>query len=248
MDKVTLSQQELSRYDRQMMIDGFGLEGQQKLKKAKVFIAGAGGLGSPISIYLAVAGVGHIRIIDRDVVDLSNLNRQILHWHQDVGRAKADSAGAKLRGLNPDIKVEAIREEITAANVAQLIEGFDVVVDAMDNFPTRYLLNATAINRKLPFFHGGIYGMSGNATTIIPGKTPCLRCIFPEPPPSEKFPVIGVAPAVIGCIQATEVIKYIVGIGNLLTNRLLMFDGANMEFTEVRIKRKPACEDCCSCV
>jgi len=247
LSKVTLSSQELSRYDRQMMIDGFGVEGQEKLKKAKVFIAGAGGLGSPISIYLAVAGVGHIRIIDRDVVDLSNLNRQILHWGKDVGRAKAESAGDKLRGLNPDIKVEAIRGEITAANVSELIEGFDVVVDAMDNFATRYLLNATAVEKRLPFFHGGIYGMSGNATTVIPGKTACLRCIFPEAPPSEKFPVIGVAPAVIGCIQATEVIKYIVGIGNLLTNRLLMFDGANMEFTEARIRRKPHCVVCATC-
>lgn len=241
---LPLSQNELLRYDRQMMLDGFGVAGQQKLKQASVFIAGAGGLGSPISIYLAVAGVGHLRIVDRDVVELSNLNRQILHWNRDIGRAKIESAREKLSALNPDIRVETIRENITGDNIGQLVAGCQIIVDAMDNFPTRYILNRTAIERGLPFLHGGIYGMSGMTTTIIPGKTPCLRCLFPEPPPPEKFPVIGVAPAIIGCIQATEAIKYIVGIGKLLTNRLLIYDGANMEFREVRIKRAPNCRDC----
>jgi adenylyltransferase/sulfurtransferase len=226
------------------MMDRFGVEGQERLKRARVFVAGAGGLGSPVSIYLAVAGVGKLCIVDRDTVELSNLNRQILHWDKDIGGTKASSAGEKLRQMNPNIAVETIVATITEDNISQLAEGYDLIVDAMDNFPTRYLLNKTAVERKIPLFHGGIYGMSGIATTIIPGVTPCLRCIFPEAPPPEKFPVVGVAPAIIGCIQATEVIKYIVGIGNLLTNRLLIFDGLNSEFREVKLSRAPSCRDC----
>ena len=201
-------------------------------------------MGSPIAIYLAVAGVGNLRIVDRDAVELSNLNRQILHWNKDIGRMKAVSAGEKLRQMNPDIEVETLEATIAEENVSQLVEGHDLIVDAMDNFPTRYLLNKTAIDKSIPLFHGGIHGMSGIVTTIIPRETPCLRCIFPEAPPAEKFPVIGVAPAVIGSIQATEVIKYIVGIGNLLTDRLLIFDGLNSEFREVKPSRSPKCPDC----
>ena len=244
MELNVLTERELARYNRQIIMDRFGVEGQEKLKSAKVFVAGAGGLGSPVSIYLTVAGVGKLRIVDRDTVELSNLNRQILHWEKDIGVTKASSAGEKLRQMNQNIEVETMVETITEDNISQLAEGYDLIVDAMDNFPTRYLLNKTAIERKIPLFHGGIYGLSGIATTIIPGETPCLRCIFPEAPPPEKFPVVGVAPAIIGCIQATEVIKYIVGIGNLLTNRLLIFDGLNSEFREVRPSRAPNCVDC----
>lgn len=239
-----LSESELIRYDRQIMIDGLGVEGQERLKRARVFIAGAGGLGSPISIYLTVAGVGNLRIVDRDTVELSNLNRQILHWDRDIGHTKASSAREKLRQMNPDIEVETIETTIAEDNLPHLVEGYDLIVDAMDNFPTRYLLNKMAIEKRVPLFHGGIYGMSGIVTTIIPGETPCLRCIFPEAPPPERFPVIGVAPAVIGCIQATEVIKHIVGIGTQLTGRLLIFDGLNSEFREVKPSRSPNCMDC----
>jgi len=232
------------RYDRQIMIRGFGVEGQEKLKQAKVFIAGVGGLGSASATYLTAAGVGVIRLIDHDRVELSNLNRQVLYWQGDVGKRKASSAAEKLRKLNLEVKIEAIDEMITEANISQLVTDFDLIVDAMDNLPTRYLLNKVALEKDIPFFHGAVYGFEGRIMTIIPGKTACLRCIYRRVIPEEKFPMIGVTPAVIGCIQATEVIKYIVGIGQLLTNRLLIYDGLNMKFTEFRVKKDPNCEHC----
>ncbi len=235
---------ERERYDRQIMIAEIGEDGQERLKKAKVFIAGAGGLGSPASLYLAAAGVGMIRIVDQDMVALSNLNRQVLHWDEDIGKKKTASATEKLKKLNRKVEIEAIEETITEANVFQLVSGFDLIVDAMDNLPTRYLLNKAALEKNIPFFHGAVYGFEGRAMTIIPGKTACLRCVYRGVPPGEKFPVIGVTPAVIGCIQATEVIKYIVGIGELLTNRLLIYDGLNMKFTEFKAKKDPYCEHC----
>jgi adenylyltransferase/sulfurtransferase len=212
-----------------------GRKGRKNLK---------GGLGSSAAIYLTVAGVGMIRVVDHDRVELSNLNRQILHWDEDVGKKKAASATEKLKKINHEVKIEAIEETITDANVFQLIAGFDVIVDAMDNLPTRYLLNKAAIEKNIPFFHGAVYGFEGRAMTILPGKTACLRCVYRGDIPKEKFPVIGVTPAVIGCIQATEVIKYIVGIGKLLKNRLLIYDGLDMKFTEFKVKKDPQCEHC----
>jgi adenylyltransferase/sulfurtransferase len=239
-----LSRDELERYDRQIMIKGLGEEGQEKLKRAKVFIAGAGGLGSPVSIYLTAVGVGTIRVVDHQRVELSNLNRQVLHWDEDIGKRKIDSALEKLGRINQSVKIEATEETITEANVSQLVAGFDLIVDAMDNLPARYILNKAALERNIPFFHGAVYGFEGRAMTIIPGQTACLRCLYRGVVPREKFPVIGVTPAVIGCIQATEVIKYIVGIGELLTNRLLTFDGLHMRFTEFKVKKDPSCEHC----
>ena len=239
-----LIRDELERYDRQIMIRGIGEEGQEKLKQARIFIAGAGGLGSPVSTYLVAAGVGMIRVVDHDSVELSNLNRQVLHWDEDIGRRKVDSATEKLKKLNQEAEIEAIGETITEANVSQLLTGFDLIVDALDNLPTRYLLNKVALEKSIPFFHGAVYGFEGRAMTIIPGETACLRCVYRGVIPEEKFPVIGVTPAVIGCIQATEVIKYIVGIGQLLTNRLLIYDGLHMKFTEFRVKKDPNCEHC----
>lgn len=240
-----LTREELERYERQIIIDGFGEEGQEKLKRAKVFVAGAGGLGSPVSIYLAAAGVGKIRIVDHDKVELSNLNRQILHWDENIGMRKADSAVAKLRKINPGAQIEAIAETITEANISQLLAGFDLMVDAMDNLPTRYLLNKAALDKRIPFFHGAVNGFEGRAMTIIPGKTACLNCVYHGATiPVEKFPVIGVTPAVIGCIQATEVIKYIVGLGELLTDRLLIYDALGLTFTELEVKKDPNCEHC----
>lgn len=232
------------RYGRQLIIEGFGEEGQEKLKAARVVIAGAGGLGSVISIYLAVAGVGRIRIIDHDTVELSNLNRQILYGDGDIGKKKAQVARGKLQALNPEIAVEAVTETITEGNAFGLLRGFDAIVDAMDNLPTRYVLNKVAVGQKVPLFHGAVRGFEGRATTIIPGITPCLKCIYPRAPQPEVTPVIGVAPAVIGSIEATEVIKYILGIGELLTNRLLVYDGLNMEFMEIKLERHPDCEVC----
>ncbi len=244
-----LTAREVERYDRQIILSGFGEEGQKKLKQAKVFIAGCGGLGSPVAIYLAVAGVGVMRIVDSDKVELSNLNRQILHWESDIGRRKVDSGAEKLRKLNTEIQIETMDERIDEASAPQLVAGFDLIVDAMDNMPTRYLLNKTAIDKNIPFFHGAVYGFEGRAMTIIPTKTSCLWCLYQGGIPSqEKFPVIGVTPAVIGSIQATEVIKYIVGAGKLLTNRLLIYDGLGLQFTEIEVHRDPDCKHCGSSV
>ena len=240
-----LTKKELERYDRQILIPGFGAAGQAKLKKARVFIAGAGGLGSPVAIYLAAAGVGTLRIADRDTVELSNLNRQVIHGEKDIGRKKVTSAAATLKRLNTDICVENIDVNITESNAPALVGDSDLIVDALDNLATRYLLNLTAIKKNIPFFHGAVYGFEGRAMTILPGKSACLYCVYHgADAPKEKFPVIGVTPAVIGCIQATEVIKYLVGMGQLLTNRLLSYDGLAMKFTEFSIKRDPACAHC----
>ena len=239
---LTPSEQE--RYDRQIMIGEIGQEGQEKLKRSRVVIAGTGGLGSPIAIYLTAAGIGMIRLIDHDQVALSNLNRQILHWEEDIGRKKVDSARTKLRNLNRAVEIEAIAETVTEGNVSKLVNGCDVIVDAMDNLPARYILNRCAIEKNIPFFHGAVNGFEGRVMTILPGKTACLRCMYRGPVPQEKFPVIGVAPAVIGVIQATEVIKYLLGIGKLLTNRLLIYDGLKVTFSEFTVNKNPDCDHC----
>ncbi|MCX5880219.1 MAG: HesA/MoeB/ThiF family protein [Deltaproteobacteria bacterium] len=239
-----LTGEELDRYSRQIMIPQIGEKGQEKLKRAKVFIAGVGGLGSPVSIYLTAAGVGHLRMVDHDRVDLTNLNRQVVHWSGDVGKRKVESAQEKLNKLNPNVTVETLSVTISEENASELITGFDLIVDAMDNLPTRYLLNKKAIEHGIPFFHGAVNGFEGRAMTVIPGKTACLRCLYRGPVPESKFPVIGVTPAVIGCIQATEVIKYLVGSGALLGNRLLAYDGLNLKFTEFKVQRNPQCEHC----
>jgi len=239
-----LTRDELKRYDRQIMIEEIGPEGQERLKKARVAIAGAGGLGSPAALYLTAAGIGALRLIDHDRVSLSNLNRQILHGEEDVGGKKVDSARTKLKSLNRMVEIETIDETITETNICQLMEGCDAIVDAMDNLPTRYTLNRCAIEKKIPFFHGAVRGFEGRAMTILPGKSACLRCLYRGPVAEEKFPVIGVTPAVIGSIQATEVIKYLLGMGQLLTNRLLMYDGLEAIFTEFTVNRNPDCEHC----
>ena len=234
----------LERYDRQIIIEGFGEAGQRRLQESSVFIAGAGGLGSPAAFYLAAAGIGRLRIVDRDTVALSNLNRQILHGDRDVGRDKVESAKEKLLVLNPDVKVEAIKTVINEETVHELLAGCDLIVDALDNFPSRYLLNRVALEKGIPFFHGAVYGFEGRAMTVIPRQGACFRCLYENGPPESKFPVVGVAPAVIGAIQATEVIKYLVGIGDLLVDRLLVYDGLGMVFTEMKLERDPDCEDC----
>jgi molybdopterin-synthase adenylyltransferase len=239
-----LTKEELRRYDRQIMIDGFGPEGQEKLKQARVVIAGTGGLGCPVALYLTAAGVGRIRLVDRDVVDWSNLNRQILHWSEDVGLHKVESATGKLRRLNPHIEIEPLAVDITAENIDEVVQGSACIVDAMDNYATRYLLNQAAIRHRIPYFHGSIYGLEGMSTTIIPGKTACLRCLFTQGPPPATFPVLGSTPGVIAMVQAMEVVKYITGVGELLLDRLLIFDGYGMSFREVHIRRRPECPDC----
>jgi molybdopterin-synthase adenylyltransferase len=237
------SERERERYKRQMML--FNDEGQERLKKAHIVIAGAGGLGSPIAIYLAVAGVGTITIVDMDTVDQSNLNRQILHTDRDIGKKKTVSAIEKLQQYNGDIAINAIDTTITAENVRDLVGRADGIVDAMDNYPVRYLLNRTALDLKIPFFHGAIRGFYGQATTILPGSTPCLECIFPKAPPKEVFPVVGVTPGVIGMVQATEVIKYLTKNGTLLAGRLFIWDGLAATAEEIAVAPNPACTACC---
>lgn len=240
-----LTDKDRQRYDRQIMLPGFGEEGQEKLKKAKVFLAGVGGLGTPAAFYLAAAGIGTIILADHDVVDLSNLNRQILHWEKNIGNPKVESAAQKLREFNSDINIQTIRETIDEANVSRIVGDTDIIVDAMDNLPTRYLLNKTAQEKGLPFVHGAVYGFEGRVMTVLPGKTACLNCLYHGAAvPKAKFPVIGVTPGVIGCIEAAEVIKYITGMGALLTDRLLNYDGLSMKFSEFKVNRDPECEHC----
>jgi molybdopterin/thiamine biosynthesis adenylyltransferase len=241
-----LDDQEIRRYDRQILIKDFGLAGQEKLKKSRILIAGAGGLGSAASYYLAAAGVGHLRIVDRDQVELSNLNRQILHWEKDLGRYKVDSAQEKLTSLNPGIEVETRKEEINEATLPALMAECDLVVDGLDNFPTRYLINEQVFRQGIPFIYGGILGLMGMATVIRPGQTPCLKCLFPQAPPPQKFPVLGTTPGIIGLIEANEAIKYLVGLGTLLTGRLLVYNGLEMRFSEVQIESSPDCPVCSS--
>lgn len=241
---MDLTEYDLARYDRQIRIYGFGGDGQKKLKNARVLIAGAGGLGFPVSVYLAAAGVGTLRIIDNDVVELSNLNRQLLHCDKDIGRRKVESALEKLQQINPCVKAEVYNEEITESNVLDLVNGVDAIVDALDNYEARYALNRASLEKKIPFFHGAVREFIGQATTIIPGQTVCLRCVIPKMPPREVFPILGAVAGTIGTIQATETIKYLAGLGAALKNRLLVYDALAMEFYSVEVARNPACPDC----
>jgi molybdopterin-synthase adenylyltransferase len=240
--EMKLNDAEKKRYARQIRL--FGEEGQEKLKRTSVFIAGAGGLGSVVSIYMAAAGFGKIRIVDCDSVELSNLNRQILHANADVGRPKAMSAYETLTCINPDIEVEALVETISEENIDNLLQGSHLIMDAMDNFPIRYLLNRAALRRKIPLFHGAISGYQGQATTIVPGKTACLACIFPRAPPASVFPALGSTCGVIGSIQVTEAVKYVTGFGKPLENRLLLWDGLNGCLDEMACERNAACREC----
>jgi adenylyltransferase/sulfurtransferase len=233
------------RYKRQMMLRGFGAEGQEKLRKARVAVAGIGGLGSPASIYLAAAGVGYLRLIDFDIVEVSNLNRQIVHFTTDLGRPKVESAAMKLMQLNTEIKVDPVNEKITQDTVSNLLDGIDLVVDGQDNIVTRMLINMECVKRRIPYIYSAIYGMEGYMTTIIPLSGPCLRCIYPgECPMPEEFPVLGTTPGVMGCLEATEAIKLLTGIGKLAVGRLIVYDGERMSFQEVALRRNEACPVC----
>jgi adenylyltransferase/sulfurtransferase len=241
---VNLTKYDLERYDRQIRIEGFGEEGQRKLKEAEVFIAGAGGLGFSASIYLAAAGIGKIKIVDNDTVELSNLNRQLLHWDWDIGKRKVDSTYEKLTKINPSIEIKIYDEKITQDNILELLGNADAIVDAMDNYSTRYILNKASLKRGIPFFHGAVRSLYGQVTTIIPKKTFCLRCIIPEAPLPEISPILGTVAGTIGAIEATEVIKYFTNIGKLLENELLIYDGWAMEFERVKLQKNPSCPDC----
>lgn len=239
-----LTPDELKRYHRQMLMEGWGEETQKRLRESVVFVAGAGGLGSPVSIYLAVAGIGNIRICDFDSPDMSNLNRQILHNHRRIGMNKAVSAKRTIEELNPLVSVTALTDRIVEDNADELVGDAAVIVDCMDNFPTRYVLNRSAIRKGIPLVHGSIWGMEGRLSFLRPPDTPCLGCMFPEAPPSETFPVVGATPGIIGSLQALETIKYLTGIGRTLQGKILVWDGKKMDFTLYKAFRDPECPVC----
>lgn len=241
---VTLSDREKERYKRQMIFEGWGEESQAQLKKSTVFIAGAGGLGSPVSIYLAVAGVGKIRICDCGDPELSNLNRQILHDDSRIGKNKAISARETLAKLNPDSLVEPITDKILDENVEALVGKVDLIVDCMDNFDTRHTLNRYAVKENIPMIHAGVYGMQGQMTFIKTPETPCLWCINPGSPPPVVFPIVGATAGVMGCIQALEAIKYLSGVGSNMMSALLIWDGTRMEFSLLPQKKVMDCPVC----
>ena len=239
-----LTDYDMTRYGRQMMLEGWGEQGQAKLKQATVFVAGAGGLGSPVSMYLAAAGIGHLRLADADALELSNLNRQILYTDADVGAGKALCAGEALRRVNPEIEVKASPDFIAADSIDRIAGDPDIVVDCLDNYETRFLLNAFCLRRQIPLVHGGVWGLQGQATFIQAPETPCLQCTFPQAPPKATFPVVGVTPGLIGCVQAMEVLKYLTGVGDNLKGRLLYVDGETMEFQSLKTRHRPDCPAC----
>jgi sulfur-carrier protein adenylyltransferase/sulfurtransferase len=242
--------EQLIRYSRHFLLPEVGEDGQAKLLQAKVLMVGAGGLGSPAAYYLAAAGVGTLGIIDNDVVDISNLQRQILHANDRVGMPKVESAKKTLEALNPDIKVIPYQAKLTSDNIMEIIEDYDFVVDGCDNFPTRYLVNDACVLTKKPNVHGSIFQFEGQATVFYPGKGPCYRCLYPEPPPAELAPscaeagVLGVLPGLIGVIEALEAIKLILGKGDTLIGRLLCFNTLTMEINTLKLRRDPNCPMC----
>jgi len=248
--KVALTEEKTVRYSKHLMLEQVGEAGQQKLLASKVLIIGAGGLGSPAALYLAAAGIGTIGIVDADKVELSNLHRQIIHHTTDLGIEKVKSAETKMHAINPDVTVRAYHQRIMAANIRQIITEYDFVIDASDNFPTKFLINDACFFQKIPFSHAGVLRFDGQLITVLPGKTTCYRCIFHSPPPAGVVPscsqagVLGTLAGVIGSLQATEAIKYLLGIGGLLTGTLLTYNALTMEFRKVRLNRNPNCPLC----
>ena len=248
---MELNNDEIRRYSRHLILPEVGLAGQKKIKAASVLCIGAGGLGSPIAMYLAAAGIGKIGIVDFDTVDFSNLQRQILHTDADVGRSKAESAKETIRGINPHCEVVIHNTRISSENALDLIRPYDIVVDGTDNFPTRYLTNDACVILKKPNVYGSIFRFEGQASVFAPHLGgPCYRCLYPEPPPPGMVPscaeggVLGVLPGIIGCIQATEILKLAIGKGTSLVGRLLLFDSLKMKFHELKLRRDPACPVC----
>ncbi len=247
---MQFTEDQISRYSRHILLPEVGGKGQKKIAKARMFVVGAGGLGSPVALYLAAAGVGTIGLIDSDVVDLSNLQRQVLHHTPDVGRSKVLSAKEKILAINPDITVETYEDRFTSSNALELIRDYDVVIDGVDNFPAKFLINDACFFANKPLVHGGILRFDGRLFTIIPGQSACFRCIFKNPPRPGLVPscqeagIIGVVAGIIGTLQATEALKLVLGIGRPLTDRLLDFDARTTQFREIRTKRNPNCQLC----
>ena len=248
--EAVLSNDEILRYSRHLIMPEVGMEGQQKLKAAKVLCIGAGGLGSPLALYLTAAGVGTLGIVDFDVVDYTNLQRQIIHSTEDVGRKKLDSAAGKLKALNPFLDLRTFETKLTSANALDLFHEFDIVADGTDNFPTRYLVNDACVLTGKPNVYGSIFRFEGQASVFATKDGPCYRCLYPEPPPPGLVPscaeggVLGILPGLVGLIQATETIKLILGQGDSLAGRLLMVDALGMKFRELKLRRNPDCPMC----
>ena len=249
-DPTALTPEETLRYSRHLLLPEVGVEGQRRLRQARVLLVGAGGLGSPVSLYLAAAGVGTIGLVDFDRVDATNLQRQILHGTSDVGRPKLDSARERLGEINPHVRVEGIAERLTSGNAMEIVAEYDLVVDGTDNFPTRYLVNDACVLLGRPNVYGSIFRFEGQASVFWAEQGPCYRCLFAEPPPPGMVPscaeggVLGVLPGIIGTIQATEALKLLLGVGETLVGRLLMLDALRMRFREIRLKKDPACPVC----
>jgi adenylyltransferase/sulfurtransferase len=247
---VALTNDEIARYSRHLILPEVGMEGQTKLKKAKVAMIGAGGLGAPLGLYLAAAGVGRIGIVDFDVVDASNLQRQVIHGTADIGRKKLDSAADRMRDINPNIRIDKFDAGLTSENALEILRDYDVVVDGTDNFPTRYLVNDACVLLKKPNIYGSIFRFEGQATVFAYEDGPCYRCLYSEPPPPGLVPscaeggVLGILPGIIGVVQATETVKVILGIGETLKGRLLLYDALSMRFRELKLRRNPDCPVC----
>ena len=249
-DATPLTAEELVRYSRHLILPGVGVDGQRRLKQTRVLLVGAGGLGSPTALYLAAAGIGHLGILDGDVVDRTNLQRQILHGTSDIGRRKTESAGDRIGELNPNVGVTRHDVKLTSANALEILADYDIIVDGTDNFPTRYLINDACVILGKPNVHGSIIRFEGQASVFGHDGGPCYRCLFPEPPPPGMVPscaeggVFGVIPGLVGSIQATETIKLALGMGDTLSGRLLLIDAMRMRFRLIRIDRDPACPAC----
>ncbi len=247
---VTLDQSELLRYSRHLILPNVGLDGQKRLKAASVLCIGTGGLGSPIALYLAAAGVGRIGLVDFDVVDHTNLQRQIIHGAKDVGRLKVESARETLSDINPHVVIETHETQLTSENALDLFARYDIIIDGTDNFPTRYLVNDACVLTGKPNVYGSIFRFEGQATVFWAEKGPCYRCLYPEPPPPGMVPscaeggVLGVLPGIVGCLQANEAVKLILGIGEPLVGRLLLFDALGMRFRELKLRKDPSCPIC----
>jgi len=249
-EQAALSKEEILRYSRHLIIPEVGIEGQQKLKAAKVLLVGSGGLGAPLGLYLAAAGVGKIGMVDFDVVDFTNLQRQVIHSTQDVGRKKLDSAADKMKAINPHIEIVKHEVALTSENALDILKDYDMVVDGTDNFPTRYLVNDACVLLRKPNVYGSIFRFEGQATIFATEDGPCYRCLYPEPPPPGLVPscaeggVLGILPGTVGLIQATEAVKLILGIGEPLIGRLLLYDALAMKFRELKLRKNPECPVC----
>lgn len=247
---VTLSSKEVARYSRHLIMPEVALEGQKRLKSASVLLIGAGGLGAPLGLYLAAAGIGRIGLVDFDVVDFSNLQRQVIHGTPDVGRPKLHSARDRIAAINPEVTVDLFETRLTSANAISILEPYDIIIDGTDNFPTRYLVNDASVLLGKPNVYGSIFRFDGQASVFHPPAGPCYRCLYPEPPPPGEVPscaeggVLGILPGLIGCIQATEAVKLILGRGEPLIGRLLLYDALAMEFREFKVRRNPRCPLC----